>query len=63
MDKMLMIETGGIYVAVDAIAALAPREFEDGTKIMLISGAEVDTDATAMELLNQIAEALRQAHE
>lgn len=63
MNNMLMIETGGIYVVVDTIAALAPREFEDGTKIMLISGAEVDTDATAMELLNQIAEAMRQAHE
>lgn len=62
-DKMLMIEIGGVYIVVDAIAALAPREFEDGTKVMLISGAEVDTDETVTDILNKIAEVMRQAHE
>lgn len=63
MDKMLMIEIGGVYIVVDAIAALAPHEFNGKTQIMLISGAEIETDETPMAILKQIAEAMRQAHE
>jgi hypothetical protein len=62
-DKMLVIETGGIFIVVETIAALAPHEFNGKTQVMLISGAEIETDETAMEILSKIAEALRQAHE
>ena len=60
---ILMIETGGIFIVVDTIAALAPCEFKDGTKIMLISGAEIETDESATDILDQIAEVMRRAHE
>lgn len=63
MDKMLMIETGGVFIVIDTIAALAPHEFNGKTQIMLISGAEIETDETAPEILNKIAETMRIAHE
>ena len=63
MNKMLMIETGGVYIVVDTIAALTPHEFNGKTQIMLISGAEIETDEAIPDILDQIAEVMRRAHD
>lgn len=60
---MLMIETGGILVVVDAIVALDNREFEDGTKIMLSSGDFVTTSESMQVIVAKIQDVMKQARQ
>lgn len=62
MATMLMIETGGILVVVDAIAAMCPKEYEEATKIMLLSGDSVDTPESIPVILAKIQDVMRKAH-
>ena len=67
---MMFIELPeGTYLSVDAIVGIAPRavsEYDDtvnGSIVLLISGAEIETDETQERILAQIAEALAAAQE
>ena len=37
-----MIQVGEVHVVTDAIAAVMPKEFGDGLRIMLVSGEDLD---------------------
>lgn len=54
-----MIETGQHLVVVDAIAALSPMEFDEGIKIMLLSGDSVDTSESIPAILTKMQDVLR----
>ena len=56
---MRLIKIGDVHIVIDAIAALVPKEYDEGTLIMLLSGATLETDATTDEILDQIREALK----
>lgn len=57
---MNFIKLGGTLIEVEAIIALAPAEYSGETRILLSSGVELTTTISIDQILDQIAEALRE---